>query len=152
MQPGRTSETASLERRAATVAASSGMTALDFASTARSLGRAARLRDLVVPDFASPPRRADLDRSIRRRAGSPLVSVRLRGRPRNAVLADMIEGVVVANRLTGARADLVRAALWLAVDGEAERSNLAAGAGSAAGVESARTSTASQPAPPTIAA
>ena len=96
------------------------MTSLAFASAARSLGRATRLRDLVVPDFASPPRRPDLDRSIRRRAGRPLVSVRLRGRPRGAVLADMIEGIVVANRLTGARADLVRSALWLAVDREGE--------------------------------
>ena len=95
------------------------MTSLAFASAARSLGRAARLRDLVVPDFASPPRRPDLDRSIRRRAGRPLVSVRLRGRPRGAVLADMIEGIVVANHLSGSRADVARAALWLAVDTEA---------------------------------
>ena len=93
-----------------------GMTAIAFASAARSLDRAARLRDLVVPVFSSPPARADLDRSIRRRSGAPLVAVRLRGRPAGAVLADMIEGVVVANRLDGARADLVRAALWLAVD------------------------------------
>ena len=135
-----------------TVAAPSSMTSLDFASTARSLGRAARLRDLVVPDFASPPRRADLDRSIRRRAGAPLVSVRLRGRPRNAVLADMIEGIVVANRLTGARADLVRAALWLAVDGEAARSGSATEAAPGAGVEPVRTATASRPASSTIAA
>ena len=48
-----------------------------------------------------------------------MVSVRLKGRPRGAVLADMIEGIVVANYLDGARADLARAALWLAVDGAA---------------------------------
>ena len=47
-----------------------------------------------------------------------MVSVRLKGRPRGAVLADMIEGIVVANYLTGARADLARSALWLAVDGD----------------------------------
>lgn len=96
-----------------------GITSLDFGSAARGLGRAARLRDLVVPVFASPPSRSDLDRSIRRRNGSPVVSVRLKDRPRGAVLADMIEGIVVANHLTGARADLARAALWLAVDGDA---------------------------------
>ena len=96
-----------------------GITSLDFGSAARSLGRAARLRGLVVPVFASPPSRGDLDRSIRRRNGSPIVSVRLKGRPRGAVLADMIEGIVVANYLTGARADLARSALWLAVDGDA---------------------------------
>ncbi len=93
-----------------------GMTALSFAAAARSLSRAARLRDLTVPDFASPPRRADLDRSIRRRAGCPVVSVRLRGRPESAVLADMIEGIIVANGLNGAKADLARSALWLSVD------------------------------------
>ena len=32
----------------------------------------------------------------------------------------MIEGVVVANYLAGARADLARSALWLAVDGDAD--------------------------------
>ena len=34
-------------------------------------------------------------------------------------MADMIEGIVVANHLEGARADLARSALWLAVDGDA---------------------------------
>ena len=95
-----------------------GMTSLDFGSAARSLARASHLRGLVVPVFASPPPRPDLDRSIRRRNGSPVVSIRLRGRPRSAVLADMIEGIVVANNLEGAKADLVRSALWLAIDGE----------------------------------
>ena len=102
----------------ATIAAM-GMTSLDFGSAARALGRAARLRGLVVPVFASPPSRSDLHRSIRRRNGSPIVSVRLTDRPRGAVLADMVEGIVVANHLTGARADLARSALWLAVDGAA---------------------------------
>ena len=96
-----------------------GITSLDFGSAARALGRAARLRGLVVPVFASPPSRPDLDRAIRRRNGSPIVSVRLKGRPRGAVLADMIEGIVVANHLTAARADLARSTLWLAIDGEA---------------------------------
>ena len=95
-----------------------GMTSLDFGVTARSLAGAARLRGLVVPVFASPPSRPDLDRSIRRRNGSPVVSVRLRGRPATAVLADMVEGVVVASELSGARADLARSALWLALDAD----------------------------------
>ena len=97
-----------------------GMTSLDFGAAARSLARAARLRGLVVPVFASPPSRPDLHRSIRRRNGSPVVSIRLRGRPRGAVLSDMIEGIVVANYLEDSKADLVRSALWLAVDGEGE--------------------------------
>jgi len=32
------------------------------------------------------------------------------------VLADMIEGIIVANRLSSSRADTVRRALWLVVD------------------------------------
>jgi len=44
------------------------------------------------------------------------VSIVLRDRPWPAVLADMIEGITVANALSGIEADRVRAALWLAVD------------------------------------
>jgi len=46
--------------------------------------------------------------------------VALKGRPWSAVVADMIEGVVVANGLRGAKADRARAALWLAVDDSGE--------------------------------
>ena len=102
------------------------MTSLDFGTAARSLARAAHLRGLVVPVFASPPSCPVLHRSIRRRNGSPVVSIRLRDRPRAAVLADMIEGIVVANYLEGARADLVRSALWLAIDGEADEGDASA--------------------------
>ncbi|MXZ96215.1 MAG: hypothetical protein F4Y99_09850 [Acidimicrobiaceae bacterium] len=97
------------------------MTSLDFGTAARSLARAAHLRGLVVPVFASPPSRPDLHRSIRRRNGSPVVSIRLGDRPRGAVLSDMIEGIVVANYLEDSKADLVRSALWLAIDGEGDQ-------------------------------
>jgi hypothetical protein len=90
-------------------------TSLRFAAAARALGQAARLRELVVPSFRSPPG-LEVHRTIRRRAGVPTVAVRLRDRPWGAVLADMVEGIIVANGLVGARADRVRAALWLAVD------------------------------------
>lgn len=91
-------------------------TSLDFARLAQSLSQAARLRGLVAPAFSSPPRQSDLDRSIRRTASTTLIAVRLAGRAPHTVAADMIEGVVVANELTGPRADRVRSALWLAVD------------------------------------
>ena len=91
-------------------------TSLMFAAAARSLGQAARLRDLVVPSFRSPPGIEGVHRTLRCRRGVPSIAVRLKGRPWSAVLSDMIEGVVVANGLTGARADRARAALWLAVD------------------------------------
>jgi len=92
-------------------------TSIRFATAARTLGQLARSRGLVVPAFRSPPRLAGVERSIRRRAdGGVAVAVRLRGRPWAAVLADMIEGVVVANGRTGIEADRLRAELWRAVD------------------------------------
>ena len=90
--------------------------AIRFAEAARSIGRAARLRGLEVPTFRSPPGITGVQRTIRRRGTSATVSVVVRGRPWGAVLADMVEGVVVANQLDSRRADTVRAALWLSVD------------------------------------
>lgn len=92
--------------------------ALRFAQTARQLGRAARRRGLYAPGFRSPPRVAGANRSIRRQPAGATVSVRFRGRPWPAVVADMIEGVVVANRLTGSEADEARTALWRAIEHE----------------------------------
>jgi len=87
-----------------------------FGGTARSLGRASRLRGLDVPTFRYPPGLACVQRSIRRRSGSATIAVVVRGRPWGAVVADMVEGIVVANDLDPARADTVRAALWLALE------------------------------------
>ena len=92
-------------------------TSLRFASAARTLGQVARARGLVVPGFRSPPRLAGVERSVRRRPdGGSTVAIRLRGRPWVAVLGDMIEGVVVANGLTGVAADRARNALWSAIE------------------------------------
>jgi len=44
------------------------------------------------------------------------VAVALRGRPWGAVVADMVEGIVVANHLDNGRADTVRSALWLVIE------------------------------------
>lgn len=89
-------------------------TSVDFADAARTLTRAARGKGLVGPSFRCPPRLVGVDRSLRRRGGGVIVSVRLRGRPWVAVLADMIEGVVVANHLQPPHADRFRAELWAA--------------------------------------
>jgi hypothetical protein len=43
------------------------------------------------------------------------VAVLVRDRPWPAVLSDMVEGVVAANRLKGTAADELRAGLWRAV-------------------------------------
>jgi hypothetical protein len=93
-------------------------TTIDFASAARTLTREARRQGLVAPSYRCPPRIVGLDRSIRRRPGvgaGAVVSVRVNGRPRAAMVADMIEGVVVANSLRAPHADRLRAELWSAV-------------------------------------
>lgn len=90
--------------------------AVHFASAARHIGEAARARGLVVPAFRSPPRVPGAARTLRRwSGGGATVSVEVRGRPFEAVVADMVEGVVVANRLDGADATRLRTALWEAV-------------------------------------
>ena len=92
---------------------------LRFAEVARSLGRAGRLIALDVPTFRSPPGLLGVQRTIRRRGDKATISVVVRERPWGAVIADMVEGVVVANGLSGPRADIARSALWLAVDSDA---------------------------------
>lgn len=89
-------------------------TSADFAAAARTLASQARRRGLVGPSFRCPPRLVGVDRTIRRRGGGAgaIVSIRMRGRPWLAVLADMIEGVVVANRLTPPSSDRLRTDLW----------------------------------------
>ena len=88
---------------------------VDFAAAARTLSREARRRGLVGPSFRCPPRLVGVDRTLRRQGDAVTVSVRLRGRPWVAVLADMIEGVVVANRLQPPHADRLRSDLWSVV-------------------------------------
>ena len=89
---------------------------LRFAAAARMLAMEARALGLEVPGFRSPPRLAGADRSLRRRPGAtPAVAVRLQGRPFAAVAADMVEGIVVANGLTGSEAGEVRQRLLAVV-------------------------------------
>ncbi len=84
-----------------------------FAATARALAHEARRLGLVAPSFRTPPRVAGVDRTLRgARSGSPVVSVRLQSRPFAAVVADLVEGVVVTNGLAPAEAARARAALW----------------------------------------
>ena len=88
-----------------------------FAQTAQTMAEAVRQRGLLCPDFRSPPRTVGLTRSIQRRpGGSCTVAVGLKGRPWSAVVADMIEGVVVANRLESGPAGRLRSELWEEID------------------------------------
>ena len=96
-----------------------GVPALTFASAARSLGTAARAAGLEVPAFRSPPRIAGADRSIRRFPGGAVVAVRVRGRSLAPVLEDMVEGVLVANRVRGEARPRLRLALLAAALGDA---------------------------------
>ncbi len=97
-------------------------TSVDFAHAARLLGREARRRGLVAPSYRCPPRIVGVQRSVRRFPTGVVVAVQLKGRPWLAVLGDMIEGVVVANRLLPPHADRLRTDLWqaLGVEGVGE--------------------------------
>jgi hypothetical protein len=87
-----------------------------FADAARRLGVEARGLGLAAPAFRSPPRLVGVDRTIRRRPdGGAVVAVVLRDRPWGAILADLIDGVLAANRLAGTSADRARNALWEAI-------------------------------------
>ena len=88
----------------------------EFAVAARVLASQAHRHGLKPPGFRSPPRALGVDRSLRRINGGVVVSVLLRGRPFVAVLGDMIEGVVAANRLVAREAEIVRTVLWASVE------------------------------------
>ena len=84
-------------------------TVIGFSAAARRLAEEARRRGLVVPGFRSPPRLEGAARTLRRvRDGAPVVAVQRRGRTGTDVLRDMIDGVVVANRLDGDAAARLR--------------------------------------------
>jgi hypothetical protein len=90
---------------------------LHFARTARLLGLAARAADLEVPAFRSPPRQRGARRTIRRLPGGTIVSIEVSGRTFAEIDADMVEGVLVVNRLTGEAAVRVRHTLLAALRG-----------------------------------
>ena len=90
-------------------------TTVDFSHAARLLARVARRRGLVAPSYRCPPRVVGVQRTLRRHPGGAVVAVQVRGRPWVAVVADMIEGVIVVNRLTPPAADRVRTELWEAI-------------------------------------
>ena len=92
---------------------------LAFAEAARQLGIEVRGLGLTMPSFRSPPREVGRRRTMARHDdGSVTVSVMVRNRVWVAVLADMIEGVVVANQIDGADAEVLRDQLWEALEDE----------------------------------
>jgi hypothetical protein len=94
------------------------MDPFQFSTACRSLSAAARTAGLQAPSFRSPPGIAGVTRTIRRRGrAGAVLAVALHGRPTEAVLSDLVEGVVVANGLTGKEAIRARSLLWEAVTG-----------------------------------
>lgn len=91
---------------------------LAFAHAVRTLSETARLQGLEVPMFRSPPRISDVARTIRRTKRGVTVSVVVADRPWTDVLADLVDGVVLVNRLDGAAAIRCRTALWSALERE----------------------------------
>jgi hypothetical protein len=92
--------------------------AFRFADAARVISAVAAGLGLDAPTFRSPPRLAGAVRTIRRlppRGAASVIAVTMRDRPFADVLADMVEGVVVANRLHGRDAVRVRTALAAAL-------------------------------------
>lgn len=89
-----------------------GPAASSFASAARLVGEAARRAGLEPPAFRSPPGLPGRSRTIRRlHDGRAVVSVAVRDRSPDRVLADLVEGVLVANRVPPRRARDLRCLL-----------------------------------------
>ena len=86
-----------------------------FADTAKRLGAAARAAGLVVPAFRCPPRVPGASRTVRRFPGGSVVSVRLKDRAFDEIATDMVEGVLVVNRLEGEAARRFRTSFLEAV-------------------------------------
>lgn len=86
---------------------------VQFGEAARALANRARSLGLRTPVFKSPPRIVGVSRTIRYRPdGQAVVSIAFRGRPPNAVYADMIDGVIHINDLHGVEASRARDSLW----------------------------------------
>jgi hypothetical protein len=102
------------------------MSAFEFAVLARRLADEARRLGLAPPAFRSPPEADGPARAVRRHRGRGVtVVVRRRGRASADVAADMVEGVVVANRLAGPRATACRRALSAAARTDEEHLGVA---------------------------
>jgi len=89
-------------------------TVLSFTAAARRLGIEAHRHGLACPGFRSPPRITGARRTIRWSPAGAVVAVAIRDRPVSEVVEDMVDGLVVANRLSGPRARAARRSLLAA--------------------------------------
>lgn len=111
--PGATDSTGATDS-ADSIGATGWSPASTFTDVARALAQNAAQMGLVVPGFRTPPRTVGVDRTLRRSCDGEggVVAVRLTDRPFAVVIGDMIEGVIVLNRLPFADADRARTHLW----------------------------------------
>jgi hypothetical protein len=82
---------------------------------ARFLAAESREAGLAVPAFRSPPRVPGVARTIRRLGDGAVVAIQIRGREADAVAADMVDGIVLTNRLEPSVAEPMRRRLLDAV-------------------------------------
>ena len=94
---------------------------LSFSSAVRAVADEARRMGLRVPAFRSPPGLTGADRTIRCRRGDLVVAIRIRDRAFADVVADVVEGVLVANSVPRERDLRVRRRLLAAVEPAAHR-------------------------------
>lgn len=91
------------------------MSSMRFASAGRMLADRARDLGISAPTFRSPPRLAGARRSVTRHGDrSVTVAVVVRDRPPAAVVADMIDGVVLASGADDVAARRLHDHLWVA--------------------------------------
>ena len=83
-----------------------------FSIVAKAFGQLAAQAGFVAPGFRSPPSSRQTDRAIRKHGSGSVVAVRIKDRPFEAVIADMIDGVIVCNELSSPRSGELRNLLW----------------------------------------
>lgn len=94
---------------------------LSFSAAVRAVAGEARRMGLTVPAFRSPPGLTGADRTIRRRRGTLVVAIRIRDRTFADVVADVVEGVLVANSVPRGADLRIRRRLLAAVEPMARR-------------------------------
>jgi hypothetical protein len=92
------------------------VSAVEFSALARSLTMGAKRAGLRSPGFRTPPVDRTRKRTVKRYAdGTAMVAVVIHARPWLEVTEDMIEGIIVANGLSGNVAKAARRTLWRSV-------------------------------------
>ena len=85
---------------------------IKFSIAVRTLGRIADQLGYRIPQFRCPPPSAKYQRSVRKTGDENLsISIVIRGRPWLAILADIVEGFVIANIQSGQDSE-IRNILW----------------------------------------